>query len=90
MGLDFTYPWALLLIPVGLIAVVLIDRRTRTRAPSLKRRVSLWMRLLLTVLLVLAIAAPSVLIASGRVTRWVLLDVSDSTAAQRQSMQSKL
>ncbi|MEG0127006.1 MAG: hypothetical protein RR816_13100, partial [Clostridia bacterium] len=45
---------------------------------------------MLTVLLVLAIAAPSVLIASGRVTRWVLLDVSDSTAAQRQSMQSKL
>ncbi|MEG0511937.1 MAG: vWA domain-containing protein [Clostridia bacterium] len=90
MGLDFTYPWALLLIPVGLIAAVLIDRRYRTCAPSLKRRVSLWVRLLLTVLLVLAIAAPSVLIASGRVTRWVLLDVSDSTAAQRQSMQSKL
>ena len=64
MGLDFSSPWALLLIPAGIAGVMLIDRRYRLRIPSLKRRVSLWIRLLLSCVLALAVAAPSVLILS--------------------------
>lgn len=88
MGLDFEYPWALLLIPAGIAAVMWIDRRYRTRAPSLKRRVTLWARLLLCVVLALAVAGPSLLVASGRTSRWLLLDVSDSAAPSGERMQS--
>ena len=90
MGLDFSYPWALLLIPAGIAGVMLIDRRYRLRIPSLKRRVSLWIRLLLSCVLALAVAAPSVLISSGKTARWVVLDASDSAASSQAGMQDAL
>ena len=47
MGLAFESLWALALIPLGLAAVWLIDRRYRVRRRSLRRRVTLCARLLL-------------------------------------------
>lgn len=90
MGFDFTYPWALLLIPIGVLIIVLIDRRYTTHTPSLRRRVSLWMRLVLTCVLVLAISMPSVMLPSGKVTRWILLDMSDSSASVQSEMQANV
>ena len=79
MGLAFESLWALALIPLGLAAVWLIDRRYRVRRRSLRRRVTLCARLLLCLVLALAVAGPSVLSTSGAAQRWVLMDVSDST-----------
>ena len=69
MGLEFAYPWALLLVPVGLAAVWLIDRRYRVRGLSLKRRVCLGMRMALVALLALCVAAPSLPLTSGQASR---------------------
>ena len=60
MGLAFESLWALALIPLGLAAVWLIDRRYRVRRRSLRRRVTLCVRLLLCLVLALAVAGPSV------------------------------
>ena len=79
MGLAFESLWALALIPMGMAAVWLIDRRYRVRRRSLRRRVTLCARLLLCLVLALAVAGPSVLSTSGAAQRWVLMDVSDST-----------
>ncbi len=79
MGLAFESLWALALIPLGLAAVWLIDRRYRVRLRSARRRVTLCARLLLCLVLALAVAGPSVLTTSGAAQRWVLMDVSDST-----------
>ena len=49
--------WALLLIPAGILAVWLIDRRYSLRKATLKRRVTRGMRMLLLTVLALAIAA---------------------------------
>ena len=54
MGLEFEALWALLLLPVGLAAVWLIDRRYCVRRASLRRRVTLGVRLLLCAVLCLA------------------------------------
>ena len=78
MGLAFESLWALALIPLGLAAVWLIDRRYRVRRGSLRRRVTLCARLLLCLVLALAVAGPSVLTTSGAAQRWVVMDVSDS------------
>ena len=88
MALDFTYPWALLLLPLGVAAVLLIDRRYRLRRPTLKRRVTLAARLLLTALLAVTVAAPSVMTASGKTVRWLLLDVSDSAKASKPRLEA--
>ncbi len=79
MGLAFESLWALALIPLGLAAVSLIDRRYRVRLRSARRRVTLCARLLLCLVLALAVAGPSSLTTSGAAQRWVLMDVSDST-----------
>lgn len=76
MGLDFSYPWLLLLLPVCVAAILLIHRKYAL--PSLKGKVTLGARLLVVTLLVLAIASPSLMMKAGTVTRWILLDVSDS------------
>ncbi|MDD3335004.1 MAG: VWA domain-containing protein [Eubacteriales bacterium] len=88
MGLDFSYPWALLLAPAGVAAVWLIDRRYRLSAPSLKRKATLWARTALVIVLALAIAAPSLLTASGQTIRWILLDVSDSAKASQKERET--
>lgn len=89
MGLDFERLWALLLIPVGVAAVCWIDRRYGLKNRSLKRRVTRAVRCLVISLLALAVAAPSVLLASGAATRWVLLDASDSAKPLRAQMEQK-
>ena len=88
MALDLTYPWALLLLPFGIAAVVWIDRRYRLHAPSLKQKATLAVRLLLTAVLALAIAAPTLPMASGKTVRWLLLDVSDSARGSRAQMET--
>lgn len=82
--------WALVLIPLGVGAVCLIDRRYGLGRNSLKRRVSRGVRMALMVLLALAVAAPSVLLSSGSVNRWVLMDASDSMGGQQALMESKI
>ena len=88
MGLEFEALWALLLLPVGLAAVWLIDRRYCVRRASLRRRVTLGVRLLLCAVLALAAAAPSVPGASGAAQRWVVLDMSDSTRQAQDGAQA--
>ena len=78
MGLEMERLWALALIPVGALAVWWIDRRYALGRPTLKRRATRAARILLLTVLALAVAAPSVLLSSGRAARWVLLDASDS------------
>lgn len=88
MGLDFGYPWALVLLPAAVAAILWINRRYRHGKMSLKYKATLAARLVVTVLLVLAIAAPSLMMKAGTVTRWVVLDVSDSTKALRPQMET--
>lgn len=88
MGLEFEALWALMLLPVGLAAVWLIDRRYCVRRASLRRRVTLGVRLLLCAVLALAAAAPSVPGASGAAQRWVVLDMSDSTRQAQDGAQA--
>lgn len=83
MGLAFEFWWALALLPFCLLAVWWIDRRYAPRARSLKRRVTLGARMALVAVLVLAVAGPSLLWTSASVSRWVLLDASDSAAPTR-------
>lgn len=83
MGLAFESWWALALLPVCLLAVWWIDRRYAPRARSLKRRVTFGARMALVAVLVLAVAGPSLLWTSASVSRWVLLDASDSAAPMR-------
>lgn len=82
--------WALALIPLGMAAVWLIDRKYGLGRSSLKRRVSRGVRMGQLVLLALAVAAPSVLMSSSSVTRWVLMDASDSAAGQQAAMEAKI
>lgn len=90
MGLEMERYWALLLIPAGILAVWLIDRRYSLRKATLKRRVTRGMRILLLTVLALAIVGPSVLLASGETARWVLLDASDSAKSQRAAAESRV
>lgn len=83
MGLAFESWWALALLPVCLLAVWWIDRRYAPRARSLKRRVTFGARMALVAVLALAVAGPSFLWTSASVSRWVLLDASDSAAPTR-------
>lgn len=90
MGFEFNYAWALLLIPVGILLTLLIERRYRNPNPSLKRRVSFWMRIVLICVLCLAISAPSIMVSSGKTTRWILLDISDSASSTQALMQETI
>lgn len=83
MGLAFESWWALALLPVCLGLVWWLDRRYSLRRRSLKRSVTLWVRMALVALLVLAVAGPSLLWTSASVARWVLLDASDSASSTR-------
>ncbi len=87
MGVEWNHPWALLLLPLCLGLVLWIDRRYQRRVRSLKKRVSLWVRLALVTVMVLSIGMPSVLLPNGESATWVLLDVSDSTASAQSAMQ---
>lgn len=82
--------WALALIPLGVAAVWWIDRKYGLGRSSLKRRFNCGIRMALLVLLALAVAAPSVLMSSGSVTRWLLMDVSDSAESLQAAMEAKI
>ncbi len=90
MALDFSRSWALALILVGCAAIFFIDRRYGLRVRSLRRRVTLIMRMLLVTVLALAIAAPSVLFSGGEAMHWVLLDVSDSSRDEQALLQERI
>lgn len=90
MGLEMERLWALALIPVGALAVWWIDRRYALGRPTLKRRATRAARILLLTVLALAVAAPSVLLSSGRAARWVLLDASDSAKEQRAAAETRV
>lgn len=90
MGLELERLWALLLIPAGILAVWLIDRRYSLRKATLKRRVTRAVRMILLTVLALAIAGPSVLLVSGEAARWVLIDASDSAKPQRAAEESRV
>ena len=90
MGLEFNYPWALLLFPICVLLVLWIDKRYRRRKRSLKNRVTLGIRLALSCLLALAVSAPSILLPNGASATWVLIDASDSTSAARAQVQERL
>lgn len=83
MGLAFESWWALALLPVCLCIVWWIDWRYSVNRRSLKRRVTLWVRMALVAVLVLAVAGPSLLRTSASVAHWVLLDASDSASSVR-------
>lgn len=83
MQVQFEQLWGLLLLPLGLIAALVIDRFYGLQRHSLQRRVTLCVRFLLLCVLALAIAAPSVLLSSGNSLRWVLVDASDSAKDTR-------
>lgn len=78
MGLAFESLWALALIPLGLAAVWLIDRRYRVRRRSLRRRVTLCARLLLC-LVRAGRGRPVSPEHIGRGAKVGAMDVSDST-----------
>ncbi len=77
MSLDFTHPLALLLL--GLLpAFWLIDRASRTHLPRRRRRLVLWVRLAVVLLVVLALAGPRVIGQADQQAVAFLVDVSDS------------
>ncbi len=90
MGLEFNFPLALLLLPMAVGFVLWTDHRYRKSRRFLKNRVTLGVRIALVIILVLAIAAPSILLPIGANTTWVLLDVSDSTATAQADIQQRL
>lgn len=90
MALDFLRPWALALALAGCAAVFWIDRRYGLRVKSLRRRVTLIVRMVLVVALALAIAAPSVLLSGGEAARWILLDVSDSAKDEQTVLRERI
>ena len=90
MAFRFDQPWLMLLLPVAAALVIWLDRKYRARKRSLKRDVSLAVRLIVVALMTLALAAPSVVTTAGKAARWILLDVSDSAASSRAAMEQRI
>ncbi len=90
MQVEFSFPWALLLIPVlcGLAAFLYKKYTFGGVKRSARAYAVLGMRFIVTALAVLALASPSILTRSNQAATWVLLDVSDSTLHQRAAMES--
>jgi uncharacterized membrane protein len=87
---EFVFPWALLLIPAFIGLTVFLYRKY---AYGVGKRGAhacavLGMRFLVIALVVLALASPSILTRSNQAATWVLLNVSDSTLALRNDMES--
>lgn len=84
MGFEMTRPWYLLLLPLGMLAVLLTDRRYARR--GLKARVTRAARLATLLLLTLALSGVQVLGRSEQQAVWLLVDASDSAKPFRQQM----
>ena len=88
MRIEFLRPWALLLLPVCAALVFWIDARYARR--GIRRAVTAGARLFVILLTVLALAGPSLPMASGAANAWLLVDVSDSMREGRQVAESAM
>ena len=88
MRIEFLRPWALLLLPVCAALVFWIDARYARR--GIRRAVTAGARLFVILLTVLALAGPSLPMASGAANAWLLMDVSDSMREGRQAAESAM
>ncbi len=84
MTFDFTHPLAL--AALALLPVFwLVDRVSRTHLPRKRRRLVLWVRLLVVTLLVVGVAGPRMIGRADQQAVAFLVDVSDSvTPAMRE------
>ncbi|MFN8635968.1 MAG: VWA domain-containing protein [Chloroflexota bacterium] len=83
MTVDFTQPLALLLLLI-LPAFWLLDRVSRTHLPRTRRRLVLWVRIAVAMLLILGVAGPRMIGRADEQAVAFLMDVSDSvTPAMR-------
>jgi uncharacterized membrane protein len=86
VGIEFTRPWAWLLLPLGIAAVLWIDHKLAAGRAGRKRAIARVARLLLICLLVGALSGTAVLLPGSQAATWVLADLSASAAGQRQAM----
>lgn len=85
MSLEFMRPMLLLLLPAYIALLWLTARRAHPQR-TLRHRVTLLLRSLLTCLCVLALAAPSILLPGGHSATWILVDASDSARALQEEI----
>ncbi len=83
-------PWMLLLLIPALLCVYLLHRKYRLRTVSIKRNVSLALRLIVTALVVLALASPTIISAADAPSRWIIMDVSDSARGVMGDMENRI
>ena len=87
LGISFENPWALALFPV-LAAFILITGRTLKAGSAIKKRAIHFIRLLLLLTLVLAIAAPNVSLKPKKTTTIFIADLSDSVRDKTGEMEA--
>jgi len=87
MGLNFTKPYLLILIPL-LIAGVIYSSRWIIKLPKNKKRLIIILRSIVFTLIVLAICGSSLYWKVDSTTTLFLIDASDSTKANRSSMEA--
>jgi Mg-chelatase subunit ChlD len=78
MTVDFERPLLLVLLPLCVGLVYVLWRTSRTYMPPVRRRVSLVLRVLVTALLCLVLASPTVQLRADQLAVAILLDRSDS------------
>ncbi len=88
-SLELTRPLGLLLLAVLLPALVLIHRHSRAYLPPGRRVLALGIRLLVTMLLTLAVTAPTVRGSADRMAVAFLVDRSDSIAPAARAQQEE-
>jgi hypothetical protein len=88
-GLSFTNPWALLIWPPLAIYFVWLSRRTLADLSLFRRRLSLAMRLLVSALIVLAIAGTQLVRYNRDLAIMFVVDYSDSVAPDAKERAAK-
>lgn len=86
-GITFDNYWALALIPVLIAFVTIVGRNLYFRS-TLRKRLIIAIRVVLVLCLSIALAAPSITTKLNRTGTIFIADVSDSTKANRDSMQA--
>lgn len=81
MQVQFGFPQAMGLFVVLAVGSVLISRWSRTYLPPARRRLSLWLRLILLALVSLALAQPRIAVPQRSLNVVFLVDASDSVGA---------
>ena len=87
MGLNFIKPYLLILIPL-LIAGVIYSSKWIIKLPKSKKRLIIILRSIIFTLIVLAICGSSLYWKVDSTTTLFLIDASDSTKANRSSMEA--